>query len=376
MTTDQGQPLRYAIVGGAGGIAQTHIQALAQIPGAQIVAISDLDERRGGERATQLGCAFFRDHRPMLAEFHPDVAVICTPHPSHAAIAVDCLRAGAHVLAEKPMAVEPAEGDAMVAAARAAGKILAVNFQQRFRPQIEFMKRFIEGGELGELVRVLMVAPWFRTATYYRSAGWRGTWKGEGGGVLLNQAPHNLDLLCHLAGMPTKVWGIASTRAHAIECEDTAQAMLAFANGATGYLYGSTAEAGKEILQIFGDRASLELSGDGVTVTRYEEPQSVFRASSPEMWAAPQASVEHFSLSAGQGQQAIPAGGQGDHVAVHRDLRRAILTGSAPRADGQQAMMSLELANAIILSSHTERAIRLPVDRDEYHQLLTQLRSA
>lgn len=365
MTTPNQQPtIRYVIIGGAAGIATLHTKALAATPGSQLVAISDVNLERGQERAGELQCGFYADHLAMLAEQQPDVAIICTPHPFHAPLAIDSLRAGAHVLVEKPLAVEVAEGDQMIDAAQAAGKLLAINYQQRFRPQIEWMKQFIEAGELGELVRVLMIAPWFRTAAYYRSAGWRGTWRGEGGGVIMNQAPHNLDLLCYLAGTPSKVWGWTRTVAHAIECEDTAQAMLEFANGAPGFLYGSTVDSGQEQFQIIGDRATLNLSGGVLSVTRYEQPLSVFRANAEGMFDAPKSTTEHV---------VVPEG-QGDHAAVHRDLRRAILENGLPRADGVEGLKSLELANAIILSSQIERPVSLPIDRAAYHTLLEKLR--
>lgn len=362
-TPDHDRTLRYAIIGGAAGIALTHIEALKHTPQARLVALSDISAERGATRAVENDCAFFTDHNAMLAETKPDVAIICTPHPFHAPLAIDSLRAGVHVLCEKPLAVEVAEGDAMIAAADQAKRILAVNFQQRFRPVIEETKRFISQGELGELVRVLMVTPWFRTAHYYQSAGWRGTWQGEGGGVLMNQAPHNLDLLCHLVGMPSKVWGWTRTRSHAIECEDTGQALLEFANGAPGYLYASTVDIGQEQFQIIGDKAALQISGNSLTVTRYDRSLSDFRANVPEMWAAPATATAERQFEAG-----------GDHTAVHVDLRSAILDGHAARADGRAALMSLELANAIILSSHNERAVSLPVDRVAYSTLLSELR--
>lgn len=364
-SNEQTPALRYTIIGGAASITTLHTEALKQTPGSQLVAISDLSFERGQQRADELGCTFYTDHQLMLAEHRPDVAIICTPHPFHAPLAIDSLRSGAHVLVEKPLAVEVAEGDAMIAAAQTTGKILAINFQHRFRPQIAFMKQFIEAGELGDLVRVLMIAPWFRPAVYYRSAGWRGTWKGEGGGVLMNQAPHNLDLLCYLVGMPARVWGWTRTRVHTIECEDSAQAMLEFANGASGFLYGSTVDIGEEKLDIIGDRAALEMRGGQVYVTRYEQPLSTFRVEATGLFDSPRRSTETATLPETKG----------DHVAIHHDLRRAILNHGMPRADGAEGLKSLELANAIILSSHLERPVSLPVDRNAYHELLEQLRA-
>jgi UDP-N-acetyl-2-amino-2-deoxyglucuronate dehydrogenase len=357
--------MRYAIIGCAAGIVPTHMRALAQLPSAQIVGVSDISAERGAPRAAEAGCPFFVDHRALLAELRPDVAVICTPHPFHAPIALDCFAAGAHVLVEKPMAVEVAEADTMIAAAEAAGCILAVNFQQRFRPAIEYLRQLIDSGELGALLRVLCVEPWFRPAAYYRSATWRGTWAGEGGGVLMNQAPHTLDLLCYLAGMPTKVWGWTRTVAHAIETEDSAQAMLGFANGAAGYLNINTVEAGlQRRLEIVGDRMSVVLAGDQLTIYRVTPALSEYRATSTELFGSPQVAAETI---------AAPGDG-GGHLAVYQDLQAAIGAGRAPRCDGRAGRMSLELASAIIMSSYSDRAVALPLDRAAYSALLADLR--
>jgi predicted dehydrogenase len=356
--------LRYAIIGGAAGIAPTHIRALEQLPGAPLVGMSDINVERGAAAAQAAGCPFFGDHREMLAELRPDVAVICAPHPFHMTLALDCFAAGAHVLVEKPIAVTVAEADRMIAAAADAGRLLAVNFQQRFRPLIERAHALIEAGEIGPLVRVLCVEPWFRTAAYYRSAGWRGTWRGEGGGVLLNQAPHSLDLLIHLAGMPTKVWGWTRTLRHAIECEDSAQAMLEFANGAPGYLNMSTVEAGQKRLQIVGERAALELAGDQLSITRFSPSLREHMLNSPQLFEAPKMAVE---------TETLPGDG-GGHLAIYRDLESAIASAGRPRADGAEGRQSLELANAIILSSFAERALKLPLVRADYDALLDQLR--
>ncbi len=360
--------LRFAILGCGASIVPTHLSALAELSNVQIVGMSDVHAERGSKRAAEADCPFFPDHRALLAELHPDVVVICAPHPFHTHLALDALAAGAHVLLEKPMAVEVAEADQIIAAAEASGRILAVNFQQRFLPAIEYARELVTSGALGALVRVLCIEPWFRTEAYYRTASWRATWKGEGGGVLLNQAPHTIDLLCHLAGMPTRVWGWTRTLQHAIECEDSAQAMLEFADGAPGYLHISTVEAGiQRRLQIVGDRAALELIGDALTVYHYDTPLSEFSLASPEMFGAPQVRAEEIVFPNGNGG--------GGHGAVYRDLQRAIREGGRPRTDAREGLMSLELANAVIFSSHTGQAVTLPLDRTAYSALLADLRA-
>jgi UDP-N-acetyl-2-amino-2-deoxyglucuronate dehydrogenase len=358
--------LRYAMIGGGAGIAATHLRALLQMPEAKVVGVSDISSERGSARATEANCPFFLDHRAMLAETAPDVAVITTPHPFHADLALDCFAAGVHVLVEKPLAVEVAEADRMIAAADAAGLILAVNFQQRFRPVVEHARGLVESGAIGPLVRVLSVEPWYRTSAYYRAATWRGTWEGEGGGVLLNQSPHTLDLLSHLAGLPARVWGWTRTRYHAIECEDTAQAMLQYPNGAPGYFSASTAETGLERrMEIVGENGALELVGDRLTIHRFVPSMVEHMATSTELYRGPADEVETVNLP----------GDGGGHLAVYRDLHRAITEGGKPRCDGREGRMSLELANAITLSSYTDRPIDLPVDRAAYAHLIADLKA-
>lgn len=361
-----GKGLRYGIIGCAAGIAQSHLKALAGLPHAQVVGMADINPEKGAQRAREIGCPFFPDHREMLAKVKPDVAVICTPHPFHAALAIDSFSAGAHVLTEKPLAVQVAEGDAMIAAADQAGRLLAVNYQFRFKAIAEQARALIQSGEIGSLIRVLCVEPWFRTAAYYRSASWRGTWEGEGGGVLMNQAPHTMDLLCHLVGLPAKVWGWTRTRYHQMECEDSAQAMFEYPNGAPGYLTVSTVEAGVPLrIQVIGDRGGLEIVGEELFHYHFATPLLEYMKTSPEMWKPPGVRREPVKLE-GKG---------GGHHDVYRDLEQAIREGRQPRANGREALQSLELANAIILSSYTAAAVSLPVDRAAYAALLNDLKA-
>jgi predicted dehydrogenase len=362
----QTSALRFAIVGCGGIIAPTHIKALRQIPDAQIAAMCDINPQTGKPRADEVGCPFFTDYTEMLEKIKPDVVTVCTPHPVHARVAIDAFSAGAHVLTEKPMSVEVALADQMIAAAHDANKILAVNFQMRFKPAIERAKALVDAGEIGDLTRVLVVEPWLRTFAYYRLSTWRGNWIGEGGAVLLNQSPHTLDLLCHLAGAPKKVWGWIRTLFHQIECEDTFQAMLEYPNGAPGYITASTGEAGvQRRIQIVGDRGAIEMVGDTLSIYRFKPPVKEFLRTSPEPFGQPEIKLDVEDLP----------GEAGGHLAVYKDLIAAISEGRQPRASGREGLMSLELANAITLSSFTERAVTIPLDREEYTELLDDLKS-
>ena len=356
--------LRYAIVGVGASILSAHRLGLGQST-VDIVGVSDVNQEIGRLRADEFGVPFFGDHLQLLEAVEPDVTVVLTPHPFHAMIAVDALDAGSHVLVEKPMAVEAVEADRMIAAADRNDRLLAVNFQQRHRPEVKTAFALIQSGRLGQLVRVEMVEPWMRPAAYYRSAGWRGTWQGEGGGVLLNQAPHGLDLVCHLAGMPSKVVAWTKTLRHAIETEDTVLAMVEYEGGAVGTIYFSTAEAGPRRMEIVGTKGRIRLEQDGtIEFMEFETELLDHIANHPGMYDSPAMNTAAVDINEGQG----------DHADVYRDLHSAIVSGSSLMSDGREGRMSLELANAMVYSGHTGQPVNLPVDRRVYTDLLASLR--
>ena len=217
-----------------------------------------------------------------------------------------------------------------------------------------------------------MVTPWPRSAAYYGQASWRATWPGEGGGVLMNQAPHDLDLVCHLMGRPDAVVAWTRTTLHKIEVEDTATALLSWDSGATGYLHVSTAEAGpREEIEIVGTGGILKIGMGTLKFNEYDVDVAEFLATTPQVWAKPNAHPVEIALEEGAGDD-HPTG---DHPAVYRNFYAAITRGAPIGADGESARMSLELANAIILSSKTRSEVRLPVDRAQYHELLDGLKA-
>jgi predicted dehydrogenase len=196
--------LKHVIIGVGAGVLGMHRPALA-LDTVELVGASDVNAALGEKNASELGCPFFADYREMLSKTKPDVAVLLVPHPFHASLAIDCLKAGAHVLVEKPMAVQISEADAMLAAAQKNNKLLGVSFQQRFRPEVRAAYDLLCAGHLGKLQHVHVQINWFRTRAYFQSASWRATWRGEGGGVLMNQGIHDLDVLCYLLGSPKQV---------------------------------------------------------------------------------------------------------------------------------------------------------------------------
>jgi UDP-N-acetyl-2-amino-2-deoxyglucuronate dehydrogenase len=352
--------LRYGIFG-AGVVVPMHLEGIAALDDVELVGISA--PKGAHERAEEAGTRAFTNNAELL-DLGVDVAVICTPHPSHPALTIEALAKGAHVLVEKPLAVQVREADTMIAAAEDAGRLLGVCFQQRFRPVIAAAHGLIAAGRLGDLIRVSISDPLYRPHSYYGNAEWRGTWEGEGGGVLMNQAPHTLDLLCHLAGPPARTWGKAWRRSQPMETEDTATALLEWENGAVGTLAVSTMEPGVQRIELVGDRGRIEIVGEMIAFERFEPPVSEHLPTAPGMFDAPERVQESVDLPAGRG----------DHVDVHADFAAAVRTGGRPRIPAGDALWSLELANAIVLSTHTGEAVPLPVDRDVYASLLADLR--
>ena len=356
--------LRHAVVGMGAGIFRSHSMGLG-LEDVEVVGGSDVAPEPGQERAEEWGCPFFPDHRQMLAETRPEVTVVITPHPFHAPIAIDALNAGSHVLVEKPIATQVKDADAMIAAARANGRVLAVNYQYRHLPHVRAMKRLIDGGQLGRIQRVTGVFPWMRTAAYYLRGGWRGTWKGEGGGVLMNQAPHDLDLLCHVVGMPQKVYAATCTRLHAIQTEDTATALLEWPENAQGTIYFSTTESGPRWLEVSGTGGKIMMHADRIEYERYETDLRQLITGSEAAFVRPQAEA----ADAGIEDEPEMHG----HEAVYRDFHRAVREGGEPRCNGEEGLKSLELANAMIYSGATGEAVSLPLDRAAYSELLERL---
>ena len=348
-------PLRHVGVGAAGVVFPMHRDAIAA-NGGELVAICDTDIGAGQARAKKYGCAFFDDSGAMLRATKPDIAVVATPHPFHKTLAIEALQSGCHVLVEKPIAVSVEEADEMSDAARATQRILAVNFQQRLRPEILAARAVMDAGGIGDITRIDLVSIWNRTPAYYRSGGWRGTWRGEGGGILLNQAPHDLDLLCFLMGAPSRVLALTRTLFHDIEVEDSAQAILEWPQGALGSVHLSTAEAGVEWkLDFLGTRGLLQIRHGSATLHSFESDLRTAMAQTEATSVDPAMRSETLAL----------AQGASNHRAVYRNFHAALRGEEALSCDAAGAIASLELANAMILSSYREKFVALPLDRGE-----------
>jgi predicted dehydrogenase len=355
------QTVRIGLVG-LGNMGRAHRASIraGKVEGLTLTAICD--------RAESLpdpvpGEAQFTDFDTMLQSGTIDAVLIATPHYFHTSMGIAALNAGLHVMVEKPLSVHKADCERLIAAHQGPQQIFGAMFQLRTDPIYQQIKSLITDGELGTIRRILWdCTDWFRTETYYASGGWRATWKGEGGGVLLNQCPHNLDLYQWLFGMPHQVTGFCQFgRYHDIEVEDDVTAHFRYTNGTHATFITSTGEApGRNLLQISGERGILSLEGRSLRFSRNRTPMSEFSAASSAGFAKP----ESWSIDL-----PIPQG-SASHNEVLQNFTNAILHGSPLIAPAAEGIRSIELANAILLSSWKNQPISLPMDSAEYEQQL------
>ena len=355
------QTVRIGLVG-LGNMGRAHRASIraGKVEGLTLTAICD--------RAESLpdpvpGEAQFTDFDTMLQSGTIDAVLIATPHYFHTSMGIAALNAGLHVMVEKPLSVHKADCERLIAAHKGPQQVFGAMFQLRTDPIYQQIKSLITDGELGTIRRILWdCTDWFRTETYYASGGWRATWKGEGGGVLLNQCPHNLDLYQWLFGMPDQVTGFCQFgRYHDIEVEDDVTAHFRYTSGTHATFITSTGEApGRNLLQISGERGILSLEGRSLRFSRNRTPMSEFSAASSAGFAKP----ESWSIDL-----PIPQG-SASHNEVLQNFTNAILHGSPLIAPAAEGIRSIELANAILLSSWKNQSISLPMDSAEYEQQL------
>ncbi|SEJ80353.1 Predicted dehydrogenase [Arthrobacter sp. yr096] len=260
---------RAAIIG-CGDISTVHFSAIATLGDVELVAVCDTDPGRLGAAAAAHGVPGYADFLDMLREVSPDVVHVCTPHHLHASVAADCLERGVNVIVEKPLAHTLAEGKRLIEVAERSPAKIAVCFQNRYNATSRAMRKMLDDGGLGQVIGASATVMWHRDGDYYRSRPWRGTWAEGGGGLMMNQAIHTVDLLQWLVGDVAKVEGRASTRSLAgvIEVEDTAEFVAEHVGGARSVFYATLANAvnAPVTLDIVTEKATLSLRGD-LTIT-------------------------------------------------------------------------------------------------------------
>jgi predicted dehydrogenase len=359
--------VRIGIIG-MGSIGKYHAEYLSagKVKRGELTAVcSTSPGKLGGYR--EKGLKIFDDGLELIRSGPMDAVIIATPHFQHVPLGIAAFRQGLHVMSEKPIAAHKADAERLIAAHRQNAKLIfAGMFQFRAEPRYLEMRKLIQAGEPGEIVRVNWInTDWYRTEAYYASSGWRATWRGEGGGVLLNQCLHNLDTMQWLCGMPKRVRGFCQFgRFHPIEVEDNATAYLEWANGATGAFVSSTGEApGTNRFEIAGTRGRLVLENDRLVFTRNAADMVEFSKTAKESFLKPDAqSVEVPFKNA-----------DAPHAILTQNFVNAILEGEPLIAPGGEGIRSLELANAITCSSLADATIELPLDGGAWEKKLNEL---
>ena len=360
--------VRFGLVG-LGSMNLEHARTITEkVPNACVCAAATANAEHAEALRAVPGCEnvhLFQTPAQMYASGEIDAVLIASPHRHHVAQAIEAFRAGMHVLLEKPTGVSTQEVRLLNQEADASGRAFGVMFNMRTNPVYQEMKRLIASGELGEIRRTsLIITDWFRAQSYYDSSAWRATWKQEGGGVLINQAPHNLDLWQWICGMPIKIRAFCGFgRWHDIEVEDDVTAYLEYPNGATGLFVACTGEApGTNRFEISLDGGQLLLENGRLTLSRTEMPVSRFIREFDGGYGKPTVTTEDIT----------PDGPNPMHAGVIRAFVDHILTGSPMIADGREGLNSLMLSNAMLLSAWTDETISLPFDDALFADLLEE----
>jgi predicted dehydrogenase len=345
---------------GCGMIAEFHTKAINEIEGASVVAAFSRSPQNGAKIAGMAGggCRVYDDLAAMLAQPGLDVVCVCTPSGAHLEPAVAAARAGKHVVVEKPLEITLPRCDEIIGACAAAGVRLCTIFPSRFTAANITLKQAIDTGRFGRLTMGDTYVKWWRTQEYYDSGGWRGTWALDGGGALMNQAIHNVDLLQWLMGDVEAITALAATLAHdRIEVEDTAVAALRFQNGALGVIEAATT-AYPGLLkrtEIHGDRGSARVEQDDITLWEFQ-----FKAPSDAEIHAVMAGRAGFKAGASD-PRGITHQGHRDQLT---DFLQAIDAGREPLVDGREGRKSVEIIRAIYRSAREGSPVRLPLDDD------------
>lgn len=342
---------------GAGMIANFHAKAIAEIRGAKLIGVYNSTPQKAEDFAAKYGCTAFPTLDAMLADPRIHVVTVCTPSGAHLEGAVAAAEAGKHVITEKPLEVTLKRCDKIINACEEAGVTLATIFPSRFHKSAMLMKRAVEAGRFGRLTIGSAYVKWHRTQAYYDSGAWRGTWKLDGGGALMNQAIHSVDLLLWLMGDAAEVTALTGLLAHErIEVEDAAVAAIRFRSGALGVIEATTAAYPGQLKRI-------ELSGTEGTAILEEESIKVWKFAKEKKGDAEiLASLAENRTGGGASDPA--AIGHAAHAALFRDTLEAIKKGRRPLADGREGRRSVELILAIYQSAETGKTVKLPLARD------------
>jgi len=359
--------VRIGIIG-MGNMGRFHANDLldGKVPRGELAAVGSTSPHKL-EEYKEKGVQIFGSGEEMIASGAIDALLIATPHYQHTSLGVAALEAGLHIMVEKPISAHKADAERLIAAAAARpDQVFGAMFQLRVEPRYQKIRELVQGGELGDLVRVLWImTDWFRSEAYFQSCGWRATWKGEGGGVLLNQCLHQLDAMQWITGMPSKVRShVGIGRLHDIEVEDDVTCYMEFANGASGAFITSSGETpGSNRFEIAGTKGRLILENDTLTLTRNEVPSDEWCKTSKIGFQKPETTVEEIPIP----------GADAAHATLMTNFVNAILDGEALIAPGVEGLGSVELANVMVYSGLLNESVDLPMDGAAWEAKLNEL---
>lgn len=356
---------------GIGGMGSNHCRQIAEqkIPGMRLTAVADIREirREWAKENLPAEVHIFETADALMDSGEVDAVLIATPHYLHPEIAIAGFRRGLHVISEKPAGVYTKQVREMNGEADKSDVVFALMFNQRTNPLYRKLRELVQSGEYGAMKRVnWIITDWYRTQAYYDSGDWRATWDGEGGGVLLNQCPHQLDLLQWICGMPAKVQAFCHEgKWHHIEVEDDVTAYLEYPNGATGVFITSTGDApGTNRLEVDLERAKLVCENGKLMMYEMKENEREFCFSSSVGFANPE----------GEWKEVDAPGENTQHNGVLAAFADAILHGGELVAKGQEGINGLSLSNAMHLSSWLGHPVELPIDEELFLEELNQRR--
>ena len=362
--------VRLGIIG-IGGMGSGHAINIVkgEVPHMRLTAVADISEARLSWAKNTLPeeVKRFSDGREMIDSGECDAVLIATPHYFHPEFVIYALTHGLHAISEKPAGVYTKQVREMNEVAEKSDKVFAIMFNQRTNCVYRKLHEMIESGELGALKRVnWIITDWYRTQSYYDAAGWKATWDGEGGGVLLNQCPHQLDLLQWLCGLPVKVRAFChEAKWHDIEVEDDVTAYMEFANGATGVFVTTTGDApGTNRLELTFEMGKIVCENNKLIFDRLSENERTFCKTAENGFAQPER--EHIEVETdGKNEQ---------HMGVLRAFTDRILAGGKLIAEGREGINGLLLSNAMFLSSWLGKEVSIPFDEDLFLEELNKRR--
>ena len=353
---------------GVGNIGTAHANTLfsGKVEGAVLGAVCDISsDRREFAKENYLGVEIFDDYNQMFASGLIDAVIVSTPHKLHCDIAMDALHAGLNVLVEKPVDITVSKAKAINELVKTTDKKFAIMFNQRTNDVFAKAREIVKSGALGELKRtVWIITNWYRTQRYYDSAGWRATWAGEGGGVLLNQAPHNLDLWQWICGMPIEVQANCEVgKYHNIEVEDDVTLLTRYENGATGMFVTSTGEfPGTNRLEISGTSGKIVVENGTLKWWKLPEDEREICFNATDLFPSIKCEYEEFVTQSKDGEA---------HKKIIQNYVNSILHGEELLSPGTDGIYELTLSNAAYLSSWKGGVpIKLPFDTQEFDTIL------